>query len=170
MRKGVSPLIATVLLVALALTLGAVVMNFTQSSTYELKESASKKISREMKCSLDITIQLLEIGSTRYLCYNRSGSNNLEMILENQGSTSTQGVRIFLLDNNDEPLTRDVISEIGGHNKTKINVSIETTDTGQNFVFPPTKLIISPIISYADNSIDLCTDNRIDIEEFEVCT
>ena len=100
LKKAISPLIATVLLIAFSLSLGAIIMNFSESSTVELKDKAADQIERSLKCSLDLSIKVLEIDNSKYICYNRSGSNNLEVIVENQGSESAKGVRIFLLDYN----------------------------------------------------------------------
>ena len=44
LNKAISPLIATVLLIAFAVTLGAIVLNFSQESTMELRDEASAKI------------------------------------------------------------------------------------------------------------------------------
>ncbi|MBT3721316.1 hypothetical protein HN789_00930 [archaeon] len=169
-KKAVSPLIATVLLIAFAVSLGAIVINFSQESTLSLRDDASQKIERGITCSLDLPINVLEINNEKFICYNRTGSNNLEVIIENQGSASAEGVRIFLLDFEDNPTTRDVIIPLGSHNRTKYNVSVSTTDVGSTFVFPPSKVIISPILDYSVDTIDLCTDNRIDIEEVEKCS
>ena len=170
MKKSMSPLIATVLLVALAMSLGIIVINFTQKSTEDLKNSATKMIFAERRCSLELQIGVLELNDERYMCYNRSGSMNLEMILENQGSESTSGMRFFLIDSNDEILQEDVLLPLGGHNRTKYNISINQSDSGAAFMLPPKKLIISPLITHTDNTVDVCSDNVIDIEEFWECT
>ena len=174
-KKAISPLIASVLLIAFAVTLGAIVLNFSQESTLELRDEASEKIERGLTCSLDLVIDVLEINNEKFICYNRSGTNNLEVIVENKGSKSAKGIRLFLLDYNDNPTTRDIIAPLGAHNRTKYNTSINETDieiggVKQPFVFPPNKVVISPIIEYTDSTIDLCTDNRIDLEEIEKCS
>ena len=170
LKKAISPLIATVLLIAFSLSLGAIIMNFSESSTVELKDKAADQIERSLKCSLDLSIKVLEIDNSKYICYNRSGSNNLEVIVENQGSESAKGVRIFLLDYNDRTKTTDVLTTLGGHNRTKYNISINETDDGSQFVFPPNKVIVSPILEWSESSVDFCSDNRINIDEIEVCS
>jgi flagellin-like protein len=168
-KKGISPLIASVLLIAFTMVLGAIVMNFSESSTMQLKDQASDKIEHGLKCSLDLSLNILEINGEKYICYNRTGSNNLEVIVENQGGASAKGVRIFLLDYYDSPKTIDVYKTLGSHNITKYNVSIALTDDLSTFILPPNKVLISPIIDYSEGSVDICTDNRIDIDEIEGC-
>jgi len=170
MKRAMSPLIATVLLIALTMSLGIVVVNFTQESTQDLKDSATDRIFIERTCSLGIQMSVLELDDERYLCYNRSGSMNLEVILENQGTSDASGIRFFLLDYDDAILTRDVLTALGSHNRTRYNISIATTDSGQAFSLPPKKLIMSPLITQSDNSIDVCSDNSVDIEEFQECS
>jgi flagellin-like protein len=169
-KRGISPLIATVLLLVFALTMGGMVMNFTQTSTVELRDEASQKMERGLTCSLDLVIRVFEINSNKYICYNRSGTNNLEVIVENQGSKSAKGIRAFLLDYYDSPTTVDDFTPLGAHNRTKYNLNISLTDDASSFTFPPNKIIISPIIDFNAGSVDICTDNRIDIEEISECT
>lgn len=169
LKKGVSPLIATVLLLVFALTLGGIVMNFTQSSTIELRDKASDKMERGLTCSLDLDLEILEIGSREYICYNRSGQNNLEVIVHNSGSANAEGVRTFILDYYESPTTVDDFTPLGAHNRTKYNLNISKTDDLSDFVFPPSKVIISPIIKHTRDSVDICSDNRIEVEEIYDC-
>jgi flagellin-like protein len=169
LKKAISPLIATVMLIAFTMVLGAIVMNFTHQSTTELTETTSNRIERGLKCSLDLSIRVLEIGGQVFACYNRSGSDNFEIVVENQGSQSAEGVRIFLLDYNENPKTADVFRSLGAHNRTKYNISASLTDANTQFTFPPTKVLVSPIIEHGSNSVDICTDNRIDLDEVEEC-
>jgi len=163
-KKAVSPIIATILLVAFSVALGAIVMNFTESSTNELKDRADKELERGVKCSLDMSVSILEIDDEKYICYNRTGANNLEVIVENQGSATAEDIQIFLLDSNENAYTEYGGLPLGAHNRTKYNISL-----GSGFVFPPTKVLISPVLSRSDSSIEVCTNNRIDIEEIEQC-
>ena len=163
--KAVSPLIATVLLVAFSVVLGALVMNFAQKSTKDLSDEASQNIERGVTCSVNLIAKLVEIDDEKFICFNRSGSNNLEAIVENQGTKDAKGVQIFVLDSNDAPYTYNILTALNAHNSTKYNVSL-----GSSFVFPPLKIIISPIILSSGNENEICTDNRIEVEEIEVCS
>lgn len=165
LKRAVSPLIATVLLVAFSVVLGAIVMNFTRKSTVDLSREAADKIEKGVTCSVDMVAKLVEVNDEKLICFNRSGSNNLEAVVENQGTKDAKGVQIFVLDSNDTPYTFNELTALNAHNSTKYNVSL-----GSSFVFPPIKVLISPIILSKNNERELCTDNRIDIEEIEVCT
>ena len=90
-KKGVSPLIAAVLLIAFSVALGAIVITFTTQSTHELTDDAGKQLDRGIKCSLDLTVALFELDNLDFICYNRTGSDNFEFIVENQGSQDAEG-------------------------------------------------------------------------------
>jgi flagellin-like protein len=168
-KKGVSPLIATVILIAFSVALGAIIVTWGNNLISGQTKDVTKRTDRSIKCSLDLPIRILEVNDEKFICYNRSSSMNLEFIIENQGSASAEGVRVFLLDSNEDTKTVDIIVPLGSHNNTKYNVSINNTDNGLGFSLPPTKILISPIL-VASGSIDVCSDNRIDIEEIEECT
>lgn len=171
LKKAISPILATVLLIVMAIVMGGIIMNFSEDSTVDLKDKASKQIDRSIKCSLDISVKIYETtNNEKYICYNRSGSNNLEVIIENQGNEAIKGVRIFLLDYNDNIKTINSLAKLAGHNITKYNVSINETDESTLFTFPPNKVIINPILDYSGDTIDICANNKIEVDEIEVCS
>lgn len=168
-KRGISPLIATVLLVAFSVALGAIVMNFSESTTNDLTDQADNTIDQGITCSLGLTVKLLEIENEEYICYNRSVSRNLEFIVENQGNVELRGMQIFILDSSNNPYQTNIMVPLGAHNRSKYNLSLQTSDLGFDFAYPPIKALISPIISGQGNSAQICTDNRIDVEDFCQC-
>ena len=169
LKKAVSPLIATVLLVAMTISVGMMVMRFQEGTTLEFKERATRQIDKNLKCSLDISLKIVDVSNEELICYNRTGSSNLEVVVENQGSVDIEGVRIFLLDFNNNIKTADALTVLGGHNRTKYNISIATLDDGSNFTFPPTKVIISPILDYSADSVNICSDSELEVEDLDQC-
>ncbi len=162
-KKGVSPLIATVLLVAFSVALGAVVMNFQDSTTHEFTDQADLAIDREITCSLDLSLSVLEVQDIDFACYNHSGSNNFEVIVENHGSKDIEGMQIVLLDKNNEIYRFQEFNELDSHGVTKYNVSL-----GPDFVFPPDLVILSAIIDSKGSKV-VCKDNRIELESICEC-
>jgi FlaG/FlaF family flagellin (archaellin) len=167
-KEGVSPLIATVLLVALSVALGAVVMNFSSDATYDLTQRAGNQIEREVRCSIDVSLKIVEIGGEKFLCYNRSETKNFEVIVENQGRVDVEGIQVFLLDNNNNPHTLYNYTGISAHGRIKYVVSLE--NLVPEFAFPPVKAVISPVLSRQGAVVEVCTNNRIEIEDIERCS
>jgi len=93
-KRGVSPLIATVLLIAFAVSLGAVVMNWTSASLSSSEESFSGENSDICK---DISIKILDSDG---LCLDRN-NNKIILNIEN-GPIEINGIRLSYLANNGE--------------------------------------------------------------------
>jgi hypothetical protein len=167
-KEGVSPLIATIILVALSVMLGAMVINFAQTSAIDLTKNTNQVIDSGLKCTLDVPIKLLEANRQELICFNRSGSYNLEFVLENQGSVDSSGVRVIILDFNDNIKTTDILSELRSHASMKYNLSVATADDGSPVVYPLIKVLITPLLS-TENGYAICSESRIDLENIEAC-
>lgn len=100
-RKAVSPLIATVLLIAFAVALGAVVMNWGRGYVEDTANIARERSDTEVTCASEVDIDIVEIDNTPQICYNESGgaSGNatLEFILENRQSRDIIKVQARLI-------------------------------------------------------------------------
>src|SRR3989344_3348060 len=85
-KKGVSPLIATVLLIAFAVALGAVIMNWGRGFVQERTADVDKTTKIETGCALDVNIKVSQISGTPQLCYGGGGTTGyIEFTLDNQG-------------------------------------------------------------------------------------
>jgi flagellin-like protein len=92
-KRGVSPLIATVLLIAFAVALGAVVMNWGRS--YVSEEVADvQQATASMDCSGAI-IGVATISDKTKICANTT-SGTISMILENNGD-KIAGIKLTVL-------------------------------------------------------------------------
>ena len=108
-RRGVSPLIATVLLIAFAVALGAVVMNWGKTYVEEQAEHAGSKSNTEIKCEIDIDLKVKEIRGSPKICYNNGSTNaSVEVMLENRGSESIEGIRLLVIGTNEEVYSVDL--------------------------------------------------------------
>jgi len=113
-RKAVSPLIATVLLIAFAVALGAVVMNWGRGYVEDTANIARERSDTEVKCASDVDIDIVEIDGTPQICYNLTASDNstLEFIVENKKSTTVESISARVIgDATRVPLTVDLGTE-----------------------------------------------------------
>jgi flagellin-like protein len=118
-KKGVSPLIATVLLIAFAVALGAVVMNWGRGYVEDTANVARERSDTEVKCASDVGIEVVEIDSVPQICYNQtSDPSNLSIILENKKSTVIQKVQARLIGNGNRV---PFISDLGYNSNLSIN-------------------------------------------------
>ena len=96
-KKGVSPLIATVLLIAFAVALGAVIMNWGRGFVQDRTADVEKTTKIETSCALDVQLKVSEIGGTPQMCYGGSGSAGyLEFTLDNQGRKDIKELGIVI--------------------------------------------------------------------------
>lgn len=80
-KKSMSPLVATILLIAFAVTIGAMIMNITANVS---------------DCSkIDISLKIVNNKTT--FCYDKT-SNNVRFVLENTGSGVIDGFLIRIVD------------------------------------------------------------------------
>jgi len=95
-KKGVSPLIATVLLIAFAVALGAIVMNWGRGYVTATTEAATETSSAELACGSNVDVGIVSIAGVRQICYN-STANNVEFILENRKNTKVYDIRCQIM-------------------------------------------------------------------------
>src|SRR3989344_2497443 len=92
-KKAVSPLIATVLLIAFAVALGAVVMNWGRGYVDDTTQFASEKSAKEIRCSMDISMKFIEFSDVKQVCLD-NGTDTINFTLQNAGTVAIEGVKI----------------------------------------------------------------------------
>lgn len=169
-RKAVSPLIATVLLIAFAVALGAVVMNWGRGYVEDTANIARERSDTEVRCASDVDISIVEIDGTPQICVNTSGSPNsrLEFIIENRKSTEVRELEIRLIgDKTRVPYT--VKPGSGDTNLTAnqaryVNVTYDDTALGEL-----TQVKITPMIRVAGNEV-ICSQNGETATNIKPCS
>lgn len=97
-KRGVSPLIATVLLIAFAVALGAVVMNWGRSYVQDTMTSVQQKSDLERQCSSDVSIEIQEIAGRPQICYGGGGVDGyVKFMVTNKGTINIDGLRIEII-------------------------------------------------------------------------
>ncbi len=115
-RKAVSPLIATVLLIAFAIALGAIVMNWGKSWVEEEMQSGQEEFYASKECDRDIQLGIKSIGNRPQLCYNHSGTSlTIDFMIYNGGPRTVEGIRVI------------AYGSLGESNETSSSDGIEST-------------------------------------------
>lgn len=129
-KKGVSPLIATVLLIAFAVALGAVVMNWGRDYVETTAKDSQDKSNLELSCQQDISLGVKEISNIPKICYDQSGKY-VEAMLENKGRTTITGLKYTIFDDSDgvySAINETITITAGGvTNMVKFNHTFNTT-------------------------------------------
>lgn len=155
-KKGVSPLIATILLIAFAVALGSVVMNWGLS--LDLGKSADK-------CK-NIEIKIRNIDSTE-ICFGGFGQNAyINFVIDNTGTTDVSGLAIWIVgDKGTRLFDLDNISIKKGslYDKKDKEVTYDFEKYGnikQAQFIPKIKL---------EQTTEICPKNAVKVEKIGVC-
>ena len=126
-KRGVSPLIATILLIAFAVALGAVVMN----------------IGRNKIMGMDAGFAVLDLGGKKQICfYDRAGNSALELTLKNGDVMEIEDLQVSLIGKNDIVNKDHLLME--PIKKAEVKRVVVTYDAGQ--VGELRKVVITPNI------------------------
>ncbi|MFC1752357.1 archaellin/type IV pilin N-terminal domain-containing protein [Thermoproteota archaeon] len=160
-RKGVSPLIATVLLIAFAVALGAVVMNWGRSYVEQTTSLAEDKSSIEISCSMDIRMNIIKVDGVSDICYNED-LETINFTIENTGTERIAGIRVQAIGN--KSIVSHEINETfiqGLTLKKYFNYSSEGNGSIR-------QVRITPMITVNEKG-EWCALNVLKVEEVDAC-
>jgi hypothetical protein len=84
-RKGIAPLVATLLLLTFAVSIGFLFMSFGRA-----------QVDLEATCTIDIGLNFLEIGGKKQICMNRV-KNDLTFTVQNGVNIAIDGVKVSVI-------------------------------------------------------------------------
>jgi len=155
-KKGVSPLIATILLIAFAVALGSVVMN------WGLNLSIGK--SADVCSSVEVKVRKLDGAE---VCYGGADANGyINFIIDNSGDTDINGLTIWMIGDKGEKLfdlDDIIIKKDSLFDKEDKEVSYDFTKYGnikQVQFIPKVK---------AKQKTEICTKSAIKVEKIGIC-
>ncbi len=92
-KRGMSPLIATILLIAFAVSIGAVIMSY--GNLYDEVDDVDK-VDLEVFCK-DVDLEVYDIGGESQICKTTTGEKDLvTFILINKGSKDIDGLQMLV--------------------------------------------------------------------------
>ncbi len=156
LKRGVSPLIATVLLISFAVALGAVVMNWGRSIDMS---------SSDDKCS---GVEMM-IRATGYeVCYGGSGRDSyINFILDNGGSVDIDGLGIWIVGAKGTKFHDfDNIKIAKGQ---ILDIKDQTVSYDLNTYGNINHVQFIPKVLQREGSIDICPKSAIKAVEVERC-
>ncbi len=96
-KRGIAPLIATLLLISFAVSLGVVVMNFGRA-----------QVELQAQCPVDIGLKLAEISGKRQICHD---GKDLSFTVENGVNIKVTGLMINVIGSK-KAETKELVAEI----------------------------------------------------------
>ena len=164
-KKGVSPLIATVLLIAFAVALGAVVMNWGKSYVEEQTKHAEEKSNLELRCEMDIELAIKQIRGDPQLCYTNGTTTKINFMLENRGTENIEAIQLTIIAENDIYTENIPNSQIKTSGIRKFTQEYTYADYGEIDIIEFTPLIKTP----GTTQPTICSKNTLTIEEIYPC-
>jgi flagellin-like protein len=155
-KKGVSPLIATILLIAFAVALGSVIMN------WGLNLSLGK--SDDLCSSVEFKLRKIESAD---VCYGGFGANGyINFIVDNTGKPTIDGLSLWIIGEKDRKIIDvDDISLKSGFLYDKRDTSIGYDFNAYGKI---DSIQIIPKIN-SDGSQKLCTKNAVEAQKIGIC-
>ena len=97
-KRGVSPLIATVLLVMIVVSIGAAVMLVIRGISDDNLEKVNLKTA-EINCGTDVDLEILAIGTDYQICKDEYTTENgvLATIMTNKGSVDVEDFKLTVI-------------------------------------------------------------------------
>ncbi len=160
-KKGLSPLIAAVLLIVVVVGIGAVVTGMIRGMVTENKATIDSK-SDEMVCSRDVVIGVLNVNSNPQICM---GTDYVYAILENTGSATIDDFQL------------KVFGTTGIHTNESVNDTVNFAP-GSSLEFNATFAsvgavqqvkIIPKLKKSGESGYNYCADTGITYESLEDC-
>jgi flagellin-like protein len=168
-RKAVSPLIATVLLIAFAVALGAVVMNWGRGYVEDTANIARERSDTEVTCTTEVGMAIVEIDSVPQVCYNDTGgaNNTLEFIIENKKEKTIEKVQVRMIGATTRvPLIVDLGDNSNMTTNTAKYLNISYVEATYGI---PQQLKLTPYIKVGANEVG-CAGNSVTETDIKPCS
>ena len=169
-KRGISPIIATVLLVVITIAIGATTMAFIKSLTDTNLQKASEGASK-ISCGSELNLEIPVIQDEYKLCYVVD-TGRISMLVHNTGSIDVQGFSMTLILTNGSVSTMDFSSVINKNDYAQVNITPSITLNNANATTDVLQWRIEPKIRTASGKdLTVCTDAAIvkDVDKISIC-
>lgn len=167
-KRAVSPLIATVLLIAFAVALGAVVMNWGRGYVEETADFAKQRSDSDVKCSAEVDIDIVEIDDAQQICYNDT-AERIEFMVENVKDKDIEKLQVRIIGEDSRVPNSTIVEYTNGdpilpkYEARFLNVSYDNDTMGL-----PSQVKITPIIRVGSEDIT-CGSTGLEFASVKSC-
>lgn len=152
MKKGLSPLIATVLLIGITISLAALVMVWGQALFKQTTEETGKSAQAEINCISKVQVDILNASCVGL---GGPGGSPMNIIVDNKNEEPVHGfiVRMYEVGGNVETIT---VSPSGGYNLPLDSFNARTYAVPFTLTNGITKVDVIPQIKLDDGTLRAC--------------
>jgi flagellin-like protein len=180
-KRGISPLIATVLLIAFAVALGAVVMNWGKNYVQTTAVDAQKSGQAKQKCT-STNIEFIQVSGIPKVCVNDlQNATEIEFTIKNKAPHEIIDIEITILGDDDqyEGKLKEYYDDLNLTNKFPVTLEYKDGALGPNKIIVGTvnftsvgnfeKVIFTPYIKVdGQKNPEACSDNTKDVDADEI--
>ncbi|NQU79663.1 hypothetical protein HQ545_07900 [Candidatus Woesearchaeota archaeon] len=165
-KKGLSPLIAAVLLIVVVVGIGAVVTGIVRNYVTENKQTITEKAS-DMKCGVEVDISVPVVNDSFRIC---NGTGNIQFTIENSGSASIDDIQVKVFgtagfDANDTAWTDEMDGAFSAGDTEALSTNYDVVKVGdiqQIRIVPRVKVVGRTEKAY-------CTDASLSFSSIDNC-
>lgn len=171
-KKGISPLIATVLLIAFAVALGAVVMNWGKNYVVTTATDAQRSGQAKQKCT-GTNMEFVMVSGIPKMCVDHiTNASSVQFILKNKASDEIVDIEMTVLGDTDA-VNMSLKSYFISINNSKFPLSPNKILIAKNVnisgVGEFEKIIFTPYIKVdGKKDPEACSDNTLNVDANEV--
>lgn len=165
-KKGVSPIVASVLLVVITIAIGATTMAFLRSLTDSNLEK-TKEQTGKISCGTDVSLQIPVVQNINKICYfNADGT--LRVTLHNVGTKTIKGFNLITVKTDGTAITNSTNTSLNfvRDGWTMLNISTGIANASVNIL----QFRLEPKIDGTSGDM-ICSDSGIvkDLAELATC-
>ena len=149
-KRGISPIIATLLLISFAVALGVVIMSCGRA-----------QVELEAQCPINIGLKISNIGGEDQFCYD-ANSKEIKFTLENGVNIKVDGL-IFNVIGTNQAESSEINTEIIKAGTYLGTVKYDSSASGEI-----RQVKISPKVNLYDEE-QICTDKALVVEDVRAC-
>jgi len=150
-KRGMSPLIATLLLIAFAVAIGVVIMNFGRA-----------QVEMEAECTINIGLKFSEVGGEEQFCLDRA-KNQLFLIVENGINIKVEGLIVNIIGSK-----KAITHELADAKMEKAGVYMKYLTYDIEEIGELRQIKVVPKVKMYDEEL-VCQEKAIVLEEVRDC-
>jgi flagellin-like protein len=162
-KRGISPLIAGVLLIAFTIALGAIIMTWARNFVEDQTDEVNSEAAQQMSCAMDVDIEFVRINDQFQVC--NSTDVDVHLTVSNVGKEDIQGLKIQVgydtgAVENFEDMT---VTTVGNAHQYSVVLTASPTE-GITYVSAMPYLDVPGTSDHR-----LCSEKKIEVTEIEDC-
>ncbi len=156
-KKGISPLLSTILLIVLSIAIGAAVMSWGRAYVEEAAGAVQERTEVQVSCQFDALAGVRKIGNEPSICFQ---DGTLKFLLENGGTVEINGISVSIIGN--EISKTDVAVKLGPTDVENIAVAYPAASVGAI-----KQVQVTPKFFVGENQV--CPKNVLILENIKSC-